>query len=496
MVAATMLPFLISSCSQDTATLGIFPETDNITSTPGIFDVYTRTVLMDSVISNSTTSYLGSITDPETNTKVNASFAAQFHTYEDTKFPAKELFTPANERSTQLRDVKCDSIDIHLYYRSFFGEKNNPMKLEVYELSKDKILEETTEYYTSDTLENYLPADAKPIATKIFSPVDYSLTDMERNDKDYNPNIHITLPAEYGTKMLNTYYEHPEYFKDSYNFIRNVCPGFYFKVKSGDGTVVNVAVSTLNLFFTYYHETIADSCYAALTRFSATPEVIQTTKFNNADLQAYLNNDEDSCTTTYLKTPAGFCTEVILPIDSIFKGHENDSISKAQLTFTRYNNKSSENKDYLDGKQDTDFTFGIPKELLLVRKQDWADFFKKRKVADSKNAYTTSFSSAFNTYTFDNIGRLLSLCNNLKKEGMMKEHLTAEEWEAKYPDWNKVVLVPVKTSTSNDSSGNQYQVSVSNDLDMNSARLVRGYKSEDGTVDNPIKLQIIFSKFN
>ena len=62
-----------------------------------------------------------------------------------------------------------------------------------------------------------------------------------RADDDYTPNIRIKLDKaytdkngvtynNYGTYIMRKYCENPGFFlQNSYNFIHNVVPGFYFK---------------------------------------------------------------------------------------------------------------------------------------------------------------------------------------------------------------------------------------------------------------------------
>ena len=237
--------------------------------------------------------------------------------------------------------------------------------------------------------------------------------------------------------------------------------------------MLSVDVSTLNIYFNFYDKVKRDSTCSALARFAATPEVIQSTQFSNDDMQSLV--EEDDC--TYLKTPAGIMTVAQLPINEIYQNHETDSVSRAQLTFTRLNNTKPSAQ-----------SLGIPQSLLLVRKADATSFFKKRSVSDSKSSYTTSYSSTYNTYTFNNICRLISLCRKEKLAGMKAENLTEQEWEQKHPDWNKVVLIPVSISTATDTHGETHQVSVTHDMSMNSIRL-------QGGANTPIKMQVIYSRF-
>lgn len=464
---------LIAGCDDNTSTMGIPSKDEEVFPSYGTFLAYTHSEAMDSVLGNSTSSYLGSIDDPETGTRIRADFAAQFHTFENYSFPKFDLMFPDDGVKRTTDSIRCDSVEVRLYFSNYYGAKNAPLKLEVYPLDKNNVLQEEEDYYTDTNLVQFVLPGSEPIATKVFTTEDYNLADAERNSATHADNVRIMLPDTVGSLIMRAYYDHPEYFKDSYTFIRKVCPGFLFKIRSGNGSMLSVDVSTLNIYFNFYDKVKRDSTCSALARFAATPEVIQSTQFSNDDMQSLV--EEDDC--TYLKTPAGIMTVAQLPINEIYQNHETDSVSRAQLTFTRLNNTKPSTQ-----------SLGIPQSLLLVRKADATSFFKKRSVADSKTSYTTSYSSTYNTYTFNNICRLISLCRKEKLAGMKAENLTEQEWEQKHPDWNKVVLIPVNISTATDTHGETHQVSVTHDMSMNSIRL-------QGGANTPIKMQVIYSRF-
>ena len=468
-----MLTLAISGCDEDTGTLGIYPNNDAVSHSTAVYNFSTRSVSMDNVLCNSTNCFLGNIIDPETNSQIQADFAAQFHTFENHKFPKKEAMFPQDGKDYSNESVSCDSCEIRIFFDSYYGDGNSLMKLEVYPLDINNIIEENQEIYSNVDLGQFVKKGTEPLAVKMFTPIDYTLSDADRNSTSHNKNIQIKLPKEYGDYLLNAYYTDPDNYKDSYSFIRNVCPGFYFKLKNGSGAMINVKVSALNVYFTYYDAEKTDTTYNGYSRFAATPEVIQATKFNNSDLQDLVN--EESC--TYLKTPAGICTEVTLPITEIYESHQTDSVSKARLTLTRINNK-----------RPSDFSLGIPQKLLLVRKDEMNTFFSERKVSDSRTSYTTTFDAVYNTYTFENICRLVSFCNKEKLDGMKLQGISEEEWEKANPNWNKVVLIPVDITTTQDSYGYTKEVSITHDMNMNSVRLVGGKNAIQ-------QMQVIYSRF-
>ncbi|MEE1222087.1 MAG: DUF4270 family protein, partial [Bacteroidaceae bacterium] len=89
------------------------------------------------------------------------------------------------------------------------------------------------------------------------------------------------------------------------------------------------------------------------------------------------------------------------------------------------------------------------------------------------------------------ISRLISYCRNEKVSKAKEQGISEEEWERRNPDWNKVLLIPVITSTSSvNTSGtsSSVQVSVNHDMSLTSIRLVGG--------DTKINMQVVYSKFH
>ena len=462
MAAATFF----AACDEDSGTMGIVTTQDAVSSFSNNFKITSNSLLLDSVVGSTSKCYFGLVRDIETGTDIRAEFLAQFHTFEDYELPDYESIV-----KNEAGEIEADSVELRLYYGNYFGEGTNPMKMAVFELDRENVIREDQTYYATDDLTQFLPADATPLASHIFTPSDYTLSESERTSSSHYNNVRVRLPKSFGTRILRAAHEHPEYFRDSWQFIHRVFPGFYFKLQSGIGTMLTLDVSTLNVYFRYV---VKDSTYVGVSRFSATPEVIQSTMFKNDDLQKLISNNQPF---TYLKSPAGIATELVLPVNEVFSGHENDSISRARVILTRYN-------DF----DETTNVLGIPSNLLMVPKARIHSFFANHQVADGMTTYTTSFASAYNTYTFDNISHLLSRLYRTKLQRMAAEGLTSAQYDAKYPEWNHVVLVPVNIATTSDSStGTTRQTSVTHDFSLNSIRLVGGTE--------PIDLQVIYSSY-
>jgi len=458
---AIIVSLLIYSCDDTTNGIGesTIAGNDSIPAGAKIYFVQTRSILADSVYARTSTAYLGKYTDPQFG-EFSADFIAQFNCTDNFELP-KTL-----QEITELQ--------LRMYYGSYFGDSKNAMRLQVDTLSKVIPEKELSTFYTSVDPSQYYDIQSKPIARKAFAATGTSAQDTTYTSYDsYGYESYFTyywqdikLPLSLGQYMYDKYVENKDNYKDAEKFIKNVLKGFYVHCTHGDGTILYIDDIQLRLKFTYMIESSSgkvDSIVNGITTFAATKEVIQANHFQNSERLKELAEEKNH---TYVKSPAGIFTEVELPINEIAEIHQRDTLNAVSITFTRYNEKS-----------DSKYTMGIPQYLLMVRKCDMYKFFENNQLHDGKTSFLASFVSSgesANTYSFNNIAPLISYC-------------MAESADKKNdPDWNKMVLIPVKTET--DSNGNI--IGIKNSLDMESACLVGGENE-----NNRLPIQVLYTKF-
>ena len=440
LVATLVFGAVLTACDEDTAMIGsdIMPGKDQVGTTDTLFQLTSRSISVDSVRANTANSYLGCIVDPETQSKTTCSFLAQFHMTENYRFPDKDRIQ-WDEKGNPV----VDSCDIRLFFDQYYGDSLAVMKLHVQELDTMRTLEENVAYYSNLDPEEFI----NPSNTNHFTFA-YAVRDLARPGAT-NPSILVRLPKEYGQFILKKYYENPDFFKNSYNFIHHVCPGFYFKTTGSMGSMVNTYISTLDVFFKYKTTTAAgaDTLVNGMHRMAATEEVIQSTTVENRIPAEMLDPTNEY---TYLKSPTGIFTEVTLPVGEVVAGeHYNDTINSAQIVFRCFASQVAEDR-----------MLSVPQNVMMVRKAEMYKFFEKEKLPDSKTSFIAVYNAANNVYNFSNIGQLLTILKNERDAGAGVARNEKEDvrnakyaqWEAENPDWNKVVLIPVQadyTTTTN-----------------------------------------------
>jgi hypothetical protein len=269
----------------------------------------------------------------------------------------------------------------------------------------------------------------------------------------------------YGTYVLRSFYEHPEYFKNSYAFIHSLCPGFYFELGDGLGLMAKIQEMQIRVYYRYKKNSETLVSYLSS---SSTPEVLQTTKITNDKEALRRLVSDESC--TYLKSPSGIFTEVTMPVDEITQSHTNDSLLSVSIDFKREN--SAIQQPYL---------LSAPKNIIMLPTDSLKTFFEEEKDYDYKSSYIASLSSS-NCYSFSNIGNLITLLSNNKAKGLASD----PDWLSKHPNWNKVMLVPISVSQTGSSSSSI--AVVANQMGLCSTKLVGGK-------DSPIEVKVIYASF-
>lgn len=468
-----------AACDDTTEGIGgsITNKIDNINISNSAFNVTTKSIVADSVLSRNNTGLIGKMKDPETGNYVKGDYMTQLGVLPTFSVDTLDI-KKANNGS-----IEADSCYLLVSYNASYGDTIAPMKVTAYEMTEP--MREDQEYYSNyDAFKNGWVNENNPHWSSNYN---LSNTSDVKNFKIYLNKEYKKdgkTYKNYGSYILQTYEKHPEYFKTNFKFLHNVCPGFYIKNVGGTGNMAKIW--NTELIF-YWKKTIkakdgvTDSTGIGYNRFDGTEEVLQLNKIeNDTENLKKLASQEDW---TYLKSPAGIFTEVTLPIGDIMKGHEKDTLNTATISFPRLNNENEDNP----------YNFATPSTILMVQKDSLQSFFEKSKLADSRTSYTASYSSTGtykNAYTFQNIANLVSAMYKNKGKG---------------GNWNKVVLVPVNVITT--TQGYTTVISkINHDMSLASTRLIVGtddpnkdYTTDEKTgkkvASGPIRIKVIYSKF-
>lgn len=473
-----------AACDDTTEEIGgsITNKIDNINISDSAFNVTTKSIVAGAVLSRNNTGLIGNMKDPETGNYVKGDYMTQLSVLPTFSVDTLDYIKQANKGS-----IEADSCYLLVSYNASYGDTIAPMKVTAYEMTKP--MAEDQEYYSDyDAFKNGWVSENNQHWSSNYN---LSNTSDVKNFKIYLNKEYKKdgkTYKNYGSYIMQTYAEHPEYFKTNYKFLHNVCPGFYIKNVGGTGNMAKIWNTEL-IFYWTRHKTIkakdgvTDSTAVGIgyNRFDGTEEVLQLNKIENDKKSMEKLASQENW--TYLKSPAGIFTEVTLPIEDIMKGHEKDTLNTATISFPRLNNENEDNP----------YNFATPSTILMVQKDSLKSFFEKSKLADSRTSYTANYSSTGtykNAYTFQNIANLVSAMYKNKDKG---------------ENWNRVVLVPVNVITT--TQGYTTVISkINHDMSLASTRLIVGTNDPDKdytkdaktgkkVASGPIRIKVIYSKF-
>ena len=332
-----LLAITFWGCDDNTAGLGLgmFPGSDqNINGKLSTFDVTTESVHAGKIYAMTNVGYVGKFTD-ETFGTYQAGFLAELNCPSGMTFPGVYDGTALDEEKKATRvmvdeaglgdDVEpiynsqnklignIHTIELYLWYSSYFGDSLTACRLSVYELNKN--LDTEHAYYTNiDPKEYYDHAnpDNSLLGTKAYTAVDLSVKDSIRNLSTYVPSVHVSFrdeaAKEIGKEIIRKANELGVNL-DNKEF-RKIFKGIYVKSDYGDGTVLYINQAQMNVVYKCYAvDTITglklqkkvaeengeykDSTYYGYRTFATTREVIQANQLENDNCLLYTSDAAD-----------------------------------------------------------------------------------------------------------------------------------------------------------------------------------------------------------
>ncbi len=466
----------MASCDDTTDNIGhsVTNRIDGLSISDSTFNVTTESMTNYRILSNSRQGIVGMMKDPETDTYVTADYMAQFSTMPNFALDTLQYIKDANDGK-----VTADSCYILINYQTTYGDTLAPMNVTAYEMSTP--MQEGEKYYT----------DFDPIASGYVDTENAYKTNTTYSLKNQYFKIYLNEPytakdgteyKNYGEYIMHMRMDHPEYFKNNYQFVHNVCPGFYIKHESGVGNMAKIF--TTQLVFCWKRQKTVESSTGlqdsiVLNNYSysffGTEEVLQTNRIQNSKERLDEMVADNSC--TYIKSPAGIMTVATLPVEDILKGHEKDTLSMVSVTFPRINNQT-----------DDDYAFETPYNVLMIPLDSLTSFFENKKVTDYRISYSSTYNSssssyAKNAYTFPNISNLVTTMGKIPTANRSS-------------NWNKVAILPVDIDYIT-RDNYQYVNTITHEMGLSSVRLVKGEDTYDAQhkPTGSIQAKVIYSKF-
>jgi len=467
--------FLIS-CDDTLTTVGttIQPPGDLITVYSDTFQIKASTVKLDSIFAKTSDCLLGEMFDPVYGI-IKADIICQFYCEDGFTFP----YTPYNN--------KIDSVELLIFLPLnstgglvAYGDTLTPMQTTIYPVNQPL----KRNFYTNDQPEKYCDMN-NPLGSATYTLYDMTVPDSLRKIGEYSPLIRVKLAAEFGQKFYDETIQNPSTFSNQ-NAFNEFFPGLYITNTYGSGCLAKTTGEyiALRMFYSIPYEDEDDPALDSLSLmaqwFFVSKDVIQVNRLINSNIDQLL---EENPTHTYIKSPAGVCTKLIIPTTEISE----------EIDITdRFINGFSLNLKYLP-EDERDFTYAPPEFLLLLPEDSVIPFFEKGSVENNVTSYISFspyhydyyygtynyYSSAFGTsYGYSPYTRTYSFGNI---SGMLKSHIE----NSPDKDLSLLVIPVIRKSTTYNNS--YYTTDITHSFDISGVRI--------RTEEENMKVIVLSSKY-
>ena len=409
-----------ASCSDDLSTLGssVRPSGEDLDIKSSTMTLESRTFKSDSVYARTSVPLLGEIVDKFYGT-IRSDYAGQF--YVEPKFNLdiatddSTYFCISKDHPYGYKDSlvnnALDSIVLSIYYNGYIGDSLTPMTVTAYELEKKL----PKNFYSNMDIEKYIPSK-KELGKKTYTGIDMTISDSIKNTSSYVPYVDIKLSNEFAKRFYKAITETPEVFNDQESF-QEFFQGVYLKSTQGNGTIIKVIRTDITMFYRTYHNLAPggaplvgasgkDSSYVAnrVKYIGISPDVVQVNSVRYTNEQENEDKIMNCDSATYVTSPAGYFTEIDIPVGKIAKERNSFDADK------RFVNGISLNVQAYKPVADI-FYSTPPSYMLLVRRDKMNEFFEQNSIPDSKESFAASYASdstsGYWRYNFGNINRLV-----------------------------------------------------------------------------------------
>lgn len=438
------LGLFLCACEDTLTNIGssIRPDTDDLTVKTTNFELASRTFLADSIYVRTGTPLLGEVTDKTYGT-VRVDYAAQLYAQPGFNFDVinssdSVLYSMTNPKDSMVNN-QLDSAVLYVYYQSYIGDSLTPMAVTAYQVQQQL----PKNFYSNIDFTPYV-TPLKPLGSAGYTGKDMTVSDSIRDMTDYVAAVRVKMIDEVKDSFLKAVRETPKVFDDQSTF-EQFFPGIYLKNTYGDGTILQVARTSLYFYYRTYHNLKPggdplvgsdgkDSSYVVnRTKYLAvTPDVIQLNQVQNPVNQnpAILNNDS----ATFITSPGGYFTEIDIPVGKIMAELSSNTTATAEYLNGVLLNVSAYKP------VDNIFSATPPSNMLLVERSKMNEFFEGNKLPDSEKSFMGSYASDSTAgtygYNFNNINKLvIAFAEEAKKDGSYDESYVV-----------KMAMVPISTT--------------------------------------------------
>ncbi|MBP6634378.1 MAG: DUF4270 domain-containing protein [Paludibacter sp.] len=459
-----LLSVFAFSCTDDITNIGagIQLPGDTIVVDAKSFNLTSENFSVESIFSRPDSLLLGTFVDNISNTGTTyADIFAQFMPPVDFEYPA---------------GAQGDSIKLFMYYKSWFGDKYSPMQVNVYEMNRGNIFKYSQPYPSNINPDDYVdPANKVLLGSRIFTAKDAVIPRSDTTAIAFN--LSSDFLNRFSNNMLHRKFnDNASDTENNVSMFHKLFNGMYITTDFGSASMIYVRSIVMRYYFSYKYLApgATDSTVVkTYVNYSASPEVRQINRFQQpkkADVKLYYDNKPEI---NLISSPANIYTKVNIPLEQI---KNSISMNGRKLII----NSATLRIDATDVK-DTTLAQPLAKNLLLIDKSKYDEFFRKRMLPTDTTAIVASISyeldkddaTKYNYYYSFDMAKLIStkFKNNPNFTGNLE-----------------MMLVPVSLTY----NGSNSIIEIKHQNTMSTTKIYSGSHPDS---DKRMKLKMVYSGF-
>ena len=366
---------IFAACEANEIGTEIQPTEDKLSVKTDSFSVSATTAFIKDRYSESDKLLLGNYEDPIYGT-ARLDFLAEFR-YLNADYPST---------------AKATSVQVVLYYKTFFGDSTAVQEATVYQLSKP--LEFETNYTTNISVEEYCDKSVV-LGKKVYVAYDPTVPDSILEEDEYCNTVRIDLPLSIGEKLISD-----RSITQSQESFLNLLKGVYVTNEFTGQVVLNVDSVNLEVAYDYVPKaTKPDSIVNKVRVYPVNKETTSVLRISNVKAPD-LETIPDSL--VYMSSYIGMVPKLQLPIERIRErlGYEEGDIISI-------NNMSLIVEEALCA--DSSLTeLDMPPFVILIREADTEKFFTQSLYpAEGITSVLGVYESDIRAYRFNNLADYL-----------------------------------------------------------------------------------------
>lgn len=376
----------------------IQPPEDQLEVFTDTLGVDGKTVLVDSIYARTYYGLLGTYTDEEFGT-ISSDYLCQYYCPKGLIDKDESLVTSIDSMTLELRYAKKGS---------WVGDPDAPMGVTVFEVNKPL----AKDFYTNTNPADYCDKSVS-LGAVGYTINNSGVSESDKAEEGYVPSVKVPISKDLVNRFSNEYFKNGKKAFLSPSAFNTFFKGTYVANSSGEGAIVNISETRMLLYYTYKldkkgdeHVGKLDSTAAASTIMLVTEEVIQMNNIRNSNMDNIVSPEANK-TKTYVKSPAGAVTQLLMPMGEMIDKVQDASVNSLRLQFGVTPPDKNKNK------------FQAPPYLLLIPESEVSGYFEDDKLPDGKTTFVAKYDSLSYTYTFSNIGPFVkAMAKKYEKEGV------------------------------------------------------------------------------